>query len=197
MSKPQLVAKTWGFGKLTQAFGTAIVRTIQPVINHYTHLSSLKYLAAGTAHTITVMRPLGRTTLSAAADANQAVINLTADPGSIAGNDYVVIAKPDGTFHTGVVSSVNSLAVTLTANVPTGGFANGAIVWFMGVAGDHTNSQFDGTASTLVSHGDGISSLFGTLDDYAPMIVYSNNATAAGTLQQVSGFYSPNVPAVF
>lgn len=193
--------KDFGFGSLTQTAGTPIVRTVNPVRNAYTHITCVKYTAAGTAHTVVIMRPYAKTTLSAAAAAGQAVINITADsgvtpPGAIAANDYLVIEKPDGTFFTGLVSSVATLAITLTANVPTGGLSSGATVWFMGAPGDHTDAQYSGTASTTVTYSDDCGSVRGTINKYEPMLVYSANGTAAGTLQQVSGVYSNTVGAV-
>lgn len=193
--------KTVGYGAVTQTAGTVITRTVPPARNAYTHITCVKYTAAGTAHTVTVMRPYGKTTLSSAALAAQAVINLTADsgvtpPGAIAANDYLVIEKPDGTYHTAVVSSVAALAITLTANVPTGGFASGATVWFMGAPADHVDALFSGIASATTTYSEDVGSIRATLNKYEPMIVHSNNATAAGTLQQVSAAYSRDCSAI-
>ena len=189
--------KTFSYGKVTQTADTVITRTIPPSYNAFTHITNLKYTAAGTAHTVTVMRPLAApTTLTSAAAASQAVINVAALAGSLAANDYLVIEKPDGTYHTGIVSSVSTLAVTLTANVPSGGFASGAKVWNLGVAADHTNLVFNGIASATTTYNDYVSSVAATVFKEQPMIVYSNNATAAGTLENVSGGYSPSVSAV-
>jgi hypothetical protein len=183
------------YGKKTETADTAIVRTIPPHKTSsgdrsYTRLTSLFYRCGTTAHTLTVMRPLGTTTLSAAALAAQAVINLVADPGSIAANDYLVIEKPDGTFHTAIVSSVATLAITLTANVPTGGFASGAKVWFMGVAADQSDDVYELPASTLTKYEDAAVGFAGTAGSYEPLIVYIDNGTAAGFLQQVCAAYT-------
>lgn len=186
--------KTFGFGKVSVAFGTAITRTIPPSANLFTHLTNLKYTAAGTAHTLTVMRPLAApTTLTAAAASGQAVINVAALVGSMATNDYVVIKLSDGTYHTGVVSSVSTLAVTLTANLSAPGAAIGAKVWNLGVVGDHTNTQFNAIESVTTTYTDGVSSIVGTTAKESPMIVHSNNATATGTIENVSGGYSLTV----
>lgn len=190
------------FGKLSQTAGTAIVRTIPPMRNMFTHLAGFRYTAQGTAHVVTVMRPFGSSTLSAAAASGQAVVNITADAqagtggGALAANDYVVIEKPDGTYHTGVVSSVSTLAVTLTANVPAGGFSSGAVIWFFGVAADHTDAQFNGYASATTPYADRIGGVRGTTKKYEPLIIYSPNATAAGTLESASVVYAKDTGAV-
>ncbi|MGH7291302.1 MAG: hypothetical protein ACREJT_08835, partial [Myxococcota bacterium] len=63
--------------------------------------TALGYTCAGTAHTVTCLRPLGRTTIASAGATGQAVANFTADPGvaaayggisnAIAANDFVAI----------------------------------------------------------------------------------------------------------
>lgn len=189
------ISGTFGYGLVTATAGTVITRTLPAKKRHWTHLLFAKYIAGATAHTLTVMQALGTTTLSAAAAAGQAVVALTADPGVgtasgvIAANDYVVIEKPDGTFHTGIVSSVSGLNVTLTANVPTGGFAALAPVWFFGVIGDG-HPQYTLTASVATTLQSTIGSVVSSLRRYQPLILHSGNATNAGVLDLVSGCYS-------
>lgn len=197
--------KTFGFGKLTQSAGTAIVRTANPVggtsrRNLKTRINKIVYTAGATAHTLTIMRELGTTTLSSAAASGQAVINLTANPGTntpaggIAANDYVVIKLSDGTYQTAVVSSVSTLAVTLTGNVDSPGAAAGAKVWFMGAPGDHTNTFALASGATTTLDGSTLGRTeLGFIEatvGYSPLIAYINNASNAGTLQQMSGCWS-------
>lgn len=119
---------------------------------------------------------------------------------AIAANDYVAFQRLDGTWHVSTVASVSGLTVTLntaTPNVTGAGAAKYAMVYFFGVAAD-VNPQtglahlaFKSTASTKVEFfaQNGSSSACG-LNPYDPLIIYSGNATAAGTLNAASGFYA-------
>lgn len=145
------------YGRLTQTAGTAIVRLIQPIAGAIARLMYLVYNAGATAHTLTVMRCLGQTTVASAAAGGQQVINITADPGkysttfpngtssvadnNISANDYVVYQCADGTFVVDTVSSVSTLAITMTNNLPTGGVAAGAPFWFFGITTDTNPSD--------------------------------------------------------
>lgn len=182
-----------GRGKTTATAGTAIVVFIQGMLDKFTYLTRFSYKAGGTAHVATCMRKVAETTLAAAAAADQAVITLQADPGSIATHDHLAIKRPDGTWHHGIVQSVSGLDVTLTANVPAGGFASGARVIFYGVPGDtqHNDFKFDLNADTAVTWpagGDGILCRSSGSDE--PLILSINNVTHAGTLQHVQAHYS-------
>lgn len=198
-------AFTFGYGRKTAVADTKIDRLIDPGRGKKIKVTNLKVTVGGTAHTLTFLRPLNTTTLSAAAAAAQAVINLTADPGDysgssvadnpIAAGDYLVIEKPDGTYHLAVVSSVSTLAITLTANVPTGGFDSGATVWFLGVAADtdpHTaepHPVFTLPASGATTMADFL--IAQVLQNNAPMLAQINNATAASVLEYINGVYGP------
>lgn len=147
------------YGKLTQTAGTIITRLIEPKVNAVTRLTSLWYTCSTTAHTLTVMRPFGVTTFTAAAAASQAVVNIARDPGTysafftatptvanniLAGSDFVVYQMADGTFALDTVASVSALAVTLTTNLGTGGVAAGGKLWWYGIITD--TSPHDGKA---------------------------------------------------
>ena len=191
-----------GFGKKTETAGTIIVLTFPPKKGLKTKLSQVKVTPGATAHTLTGMIPLGKTTLSAAAAAAQTDIILTADPGpsgnGIAANDYLVILKPDQTVHVGIVSTWTSgtKTVVLTANVPTGGFSDNAEVWFLGVAGDHTDRQWACGASATTTLQDSEGGLCSTSNAYEPMMLQENNATNAGTIDLATAMYAwCNAPA--
>lgn len=180
---------TFAFGQLTATAGTIIRRTIAPKPGRKPVITKAVYTNSTTAHTLTCMQSLAQTTVASAAAAGQAVVNFTADPGSIAANDVCVIQKPDGTYETMQVSSVATLAITMTTNVPTGGFAAGAKIHFMGVAADHSaNGQLTLPVSVTTTYSDAEGGVFGGAVD-APLVVESNNATAAGTLLQLTGVY--------
>lgn len=181
-------------GYKTANAGTAIVAMIPGMKNRYTHISRIVYTTAGTPHTITMMKRVADTTLSAAAAAAQAVIVLTADPGSIAANDLLAIQKPNGSWHFGTVQSASGLNVTLTANVPTGGFSSGAKVIFYGVAADsdHSHHTILTTASAarepLPDDTDAVIMSSSGTDE--PLIVSIDNITNAGKLHSIEAFYS-------
>lgn len=202
----QILAPTFSLGRKTESAGTKIDVLVPPKRNRKTKITKVTVQVGATAHTMSFMRPFARTTLSAAALAAQAVINLTADPGdytgkstadnAIAANDYLVIEKPDGTFHVGVVSSVATLAITLTANVPTGGFSSGAKVWFLGIFTDtdpntavvHPTVTLPASGQTVLSSAHG--AVVETVGVYEPILVQVSNATNASTVEGVEGIYS-------
>lgn len=198
------------YGRLTQAANTKIVRLVEPCRGAYTALTFAEITVSTTAHILTVMKPLGSTTLTADAAASQAVISIAADPGdytgyrtsdnAIAANDYVVLEMPDGTFVADTVSSVSSLDITLTTNLPTGGMKSGSTVWFYGIETD--TNPFDALAharytlpasSTVVygnAPGEAICGFFGSNRREEPILLIIDNGTAASTLERVQVAYS-------
>lgn len=162
----------------TESAGTVIVQMVQPQADyHKMSISRLTITAVTTAQTLYVMKVLGRTTLSAAAAASQKVVNITADPGSIAANDYLAIQNDDGTWFYDIVASVSTLAITMTTNVATA-LASGNRVLFYGVHTDGhetaavpagENTWEDDVAYWASNHGE-------------PIILYLTNATNAATV---------------
>lgn len=190
----------YGFGKKTIAFGTRIQRLVPPKVGGILRITNLVYTAAGTAHLLTLARPIGRTTLSAAAAGAQAVVNLTADPGAaisnaIAANDYVAVRETDNVTRFYKVSSVSTLAITLTANLVTGAAA-GAKFWFFGILTDtdpvtgEAHPTFDGTASVTSTYTDREVGVVATLQADDPILFDSDNGTATGILAQLSFGYT-------
>lgn len=187
-----------------------------------THVTKVCYTTAGTAHQIGIMRPFNYTWTTAAAAVNQADIVLYDDPGlystnykypskhgksaavannAIAASDYVVYQLVDGTWIVDTVSSVSSLTVTLTTNIPNvsgGGVAAGAPVYFFGVIGnsDPATGQVNPQNTIAASQtrdaswtGDGFP-ICSALHVGDPLLFYSANGTNAGTLEFLQGFYS-------
>lgn len=209
-------------GGFTATAGTRIQAVVPPAPpqriglrtskNTFARLSSLIYTSGSTAHTLTVMRPIGKTTLSADAAISQAVINLAADPGvalvgptgvitkngdnALAANDLLVIECPDGTYHLAKVSSVATLAITLTANVPTGGLKSGATVWDFGITTDKdpytglAHPFFVPTVSAKTVYTDNFAGVVAALNPGDPMIIDSDNGTAAGWLEAFTVIYT-------
>lgn len=200
--------------------------TADPLVNRgIIHVTDFVYVVPTTAHLITVMRPLNYTTFSADAAAAQAVVNITADPGTyatagvykyplpngvsipstgnnvIAANDYVVFQTAAGQWVMDTVASVSTLAITLTTNLPTGGVLKGGLFYYFGISTDtdpatnEAHQAFDilaagsGTATyTLQSQGG--NNLWQTYHQGDPLIFYSSNATTAGFIELISGYYA-------
>lgn len=188
-----------------------------------THVTNLIYTTAGTAHTLRIMRPLNWCVVNGAAAINQAVINVTTDPGlyattykypmpggvstiagvadnGIAANDYVAYQLADGTWVFDKVSSVSTLAITMTTSIPNvtgGGVADGSIMFFFGAVADKDPAtgvaHFAITTTASTNNVDLLGNTpggFSTLHDGDPLFVISDNGTAAGTLIGGSGYYA-------
>lgn len=189
------------FGLKSVAFGTKINQLVQPMRRFLTRISKLVATAAGTAHTLTVLRPIGRTTASAAFASGQAVINLVADPGTtvasnaIAANDLVAVRESDGITRLYTVSSVSGLAITMTGNFTTGGAA-GADVWDFGIASDtdpytgQAHQAYNVPASATTTWSDTVGGVAASNNRDEPLLVQDSNATATGTIEQVSYAYT-------
>lgn len=198
-----------GTGGLTQTAATLIQYLIPPDRRGKTRISKVTYTDGGTAHTLTFLRPLGRTTVSAIAAAGQAVFSLTADPGvaaayggisnTIAANDFVAIrTASDGITRLYKVSSVATLAITLTGNL-TVALAVGDDVWFFGITTDTDGATgaahpklLSGAGTAAVTFEDREGGVVASLRQDEPILFNSNNATAAGTLSQLSYAYTIN-----
>lgn len=129
----------------TAAAGTVVNVLIPPKKNAFTIIQRIKYLNGGTTqgHTLTVLKPVGFTTLAATATAGQKVLNVTTDPASVyhgpgsqgvtsrvapvatSSGDYIVVGPlPDGSYFfdtastTVFYSTVTGNTFSLTNNVP-------------------------------------------------------------------------------
>jgi hypothetical protein len=179
------------FGKKTETAGTAIVRVIPPKPVRQARVRALWYDNAGTAHTITLMRPLSSSTASVAADAGQTDITVNSALPDAGGNppaagDLVIFKDVTGAWDYGEVSSYSNLVITLTANL-TSQIPAGNTIYFMGAPADHADEgQFPAKASvrTVLEN-----ILFTTVNTNQPILVHSNNGTAAGTLEMVTFDY--------
>jgi hypothetical protein len=196
-----------GDGGKTQTAGTVIQYLVPPDRRGKTRITTVVYTDTGTSHTLTFLRPLGKTTVAAAAAASQTDFVLTANPGTtaayggisngIAANDFVAIrTASDGITRLYKVSSVSTLTVTLTGNL-TVALAAGDDVWFFGAAGDTDGRSGSahpalkgGAASGDVTFTDREGGVVATFSADEPILFNSNNATNAGTLKQISWAYS-------
>lgn len=123
---------------------------------------------------------------------------------AIAASDYFVVQLKDGTFYTATVSSATTNAdgtVTLTVSaIPAAGIAAGATFWFMGVAGDtdpHYNAvnpsvlpPVTATTPFPASASGGGAPIVQSFHMESPIIVFSNNITAAGSIDQGTASYA-------
>lgn len=205
---------SYAASKLTATASTAITCIIPPHRRGRTRLTRILYRCGSTAHTITVMKALGSTTLTAAVAASGTSITLAADPGTttaagaIANSDWIAIRLDDGSVFLTTISSLSTL--TMTVNALPSAAAAGSKVWFFGVPGDHASSQtqstvatispatilkgklFLATVSVMNDWGDAGASIEQTLNIDEPLVVHSDNATAAGTFELVSGVHTTN-----
>lgn len=186
------------FGKKTETAGTVINHFYPPRQGLYTRLLQLVYTNQGTAHTITFLRPIGETVLAAAAAASQAVLELAAQPATsrgggannVAANDYLAWENDDGTFAFGAVSSVSGLAITMAASLAKAAAA-GRKVWFLGVAADvnvdgYAHPAAPAPASATTTYSDSVAGVASAIRPYDPLLVQSNNAVAAGTIERAA-----------
>lgn len=204
----------FGFGNLTQNAGTVITALCPPRKRAYTRLTGLAYTAAGTAHTLSLMKALSYTTLASAVDASGTSVTLSADPGgssfalaaavagAIADNDFVCFELDSGDYFLSIVASLSTLTFT-TGAFPSAAAA-GRRVWFFGAPGNHTGSQTTSKsitqkgfqiltiASVRNSFSDHASGLLQSNNPWEPLMLHSNNAAAAGIFDQVTGCHTVN-----
>lgn len=202
-----------GYGNTTANAGTLINLLLEPMANAATVLTKMYYYIQGANHTVTCLRPLGSTILASAAAASQAVVNLTADPGvylpanswrtannPIAIGDYVAFQYADGTYGFDTVAAVNSLAITLTNNLPTLGLLSGAPFWFFGVKTDtnpndgrpHPQIVVTQTASgiTVREFVNTETGIISSINKNEPILLQSDNLSVAGYLAEATVAYT-------
>jgi hypothetical protein len=204
MSGSPLVKGTFHKKRNTVAFGTIITQVIEPAMKGAkTRITAMDYICGGTAHTVTVMKALAKTKTTAAAVATGTALVLEAATflnQTIAANDFIVVKHTDGTYGVYLVSALTTLTVTIGAL--SADVASGSPVWIMGATGEAEHIPFLVTASVRNTYYDPIAGVVtsgyrsvygGTVyqrsgnDD--PLLIHSNNATATGILEHVSGYY--------
>lgn len=193
-------------GAKTQTAGTVITQLIQPKVGGIARVNKINYTSGSTVHTLQFLRSQGSTTTTAAAAAGDSTITvastspITSDFSSatetLAANDWIAIQSTDGTYELAKVSSVSSLTITLTATLAKAVASGAAVYAFYELARPATSAgrpaiAFYPTASTLSSIGceDHASAIVDGMVRGAPVMVHSDNATAAGYIQALSGAY--------
>lgn len=194
---------------LTAAAGTAITGLIPPRRAAFTRLTRVQYRCGSTAHTLTFLKAFGKTVLAAGVAQSGTSITLAADPGAgtpsgnLANGDWVCVELDGGGFFLSPVSSLTGLTMTVNA-LPAAAKA-GNRVWTFGVPGDHPatsqttlkpnperGSALTCTASALNDWSDVASGMCQSLEQDSPLMVHSNNATAAGTFEMAAASYTLN-----
>jgi hypothetical protein len=192
-----------GYGKLTQTAGTRIRLLVGGVGGLFTHLNNLRYTSAGTAHTLTIMRDASvAKAASALAAAGTSLVVDTAltdgDGNAIAASDVVAVKLNTGEWHLSVVTSwtANTKTIVLTTAIPAGkSVLKGAPVACYGVAGDtfHASRQLLPAVSVTTNYpvvsGDDVS-LCRSRSPGVPLLIDSDNPTAAGTLEMANVLYA-------
>ena len=184
------------WGSQTAAAGTALQRLVPPGLSTARAcVAAYAYDCGATAHTMTIMPSIMSVSVSTDAASGQAVVSLSSNPtafdGSIiAASDFISFQNEDLSYSFGKVSSIAGLNVTLTANL-TKKVLKGAVVWFHGAPGDHTDRQFTMKASTLNTFpgGDFRVHACAALDKGQPILVNVDNITAAGIWTYLAFYY--------
>lgn len=187
-----------GYGSLTASSGTELLRVCPPKANRFTRVHSWIYDCGGTAHTVTLMVPVARVKVLTDAAAGQAVVKMSQAPvgttgAKIAANDYFVVKDESGVFGAYRVNAVSGTSITIDVSIgsaDSSGFVNkliaGSFIWFFGATSLHSKRQFTMKASTVTSMPDASNGWATSPGKNEPILVHSNNATAAGTLVGLS-----------
>lgn len=186
----------------TAAAGTAIKVLVPPLAGGVSRITKVVYTSGPTGHTLTFARAIGRARATSATAAAGTVVNLNTDPNqsilsgnAIATNDWLAVREIDNVTRLYQVSSVSTLAITLTAGL-TAGVATNGDVWAFGLLGD-TDPRYGTAHPTLATTAGGTDTweetAGGVIAGHAadePIWVNSNNATNAGTLKQLAWSYT-------
>lgn len=192
-------------GYHTESAGTAIVEVIPPSGNGIVQVQRLVYTSAATAHTLYIMRACGQTTTVQGSLSGATTITLAqTDPGkattgadeTLAASDYLVWQSQTGKYFADTVSSVSGSVVTLS-NALTADVLAGANVWAFMELGRATHTQLKPAVSTTTEYigifqagipiQQGLN--FSRSGSGEPLLIISNNITAAGSIDYISGVY--------
>jgi len=190
------VTSMFAVGKHTATAGTRIRALLHATRGLFTYLTFLRYTAAATAHTLTVMRGQthARAAAAASAGATDVIVTLAMLDGAgnaLAANDLVSMELNDLSWHLGVVSAWDGGTKTITL---TGGTAipagysvpvNAQVISY-GIASDtnHATLQFTAPQSATTDFPAEQAGILARSNMRGePLIVDSDNATNAGTLE--------------
>lgn len=121
-------------------------------------------------------------------------------------SDLLGIVQPDGKLFVATVSGTTTVnadgtCTTPATAAPTGGFTAGARVFFFGVAADvnprnglahpSLNIQAAASATAYITKDCTNGEVFSALGLNEPILIHSNNATAQGWIDYISGSFGP------
>lgn len=184
------------FGTQTQTAGTIITRVVPPQIGGVRAcIGWYSYDCSTTAHTLTFLVPVDEVAVASDAASGQAVVNInrvptSADGSVIANTDFFVLQHEAGDWAVYKVSSAAGLAITMTANLSQK-VLKSSKAFFMGQPSDHPLRQFTMKASTVSQFigGDFRIRACTTPLVAQPILVHSDNSTAAGFLTGPAYYY--------
>lgn len=192
-----------GFGYKSVAFGTVINRLLPPRPSAVLRVTKLKATGANATHKVTALRSLGKTKANATSIAAATTVTLLADPSpsgnTLAANDLLAIREIDGVTRLYTVSTFVGLVVTLTAGLTAGVTASASpqcSVWMLGVAADtdprtgEAHPYFQLPAAAQDSWEDREGGIVAGIAADEPILLQHSNATATGSLDQVSYSYT-------
>lgn len=199
MSINAYISSYLGFGYHTETAATLIDTEIPGQNGKRLALVGLDYLAAATAHVLSVQHcgslAGSRTTTSALAVSGQKVINVTDAPTDPAGNatasgDIIAWQNTDGSWEFDIVDSLSTKAITITNNIQgvdagagATAIAAGGAVRIFGIVADGAVINFGLTASVVTHFDDTILAQAPFFGD--PLYVSINNATNAGFMNSL------------
>lgn len=197
---PNLGLGGGGDGKRTANAGTVILKLIRAMRNAFTRLMKFSYTAGATAHDVTVLRPIGKTTLTAAVTAGDATVYIAANPGpsgnALAANDFIALRNLSGNQEAAKVSSISGLTVILTAGTVFA-YEAGSACWDFGIITDTDPNTglahpiFAGAATATIAPADVTGAgIVETWNKDEPLLIYSGNATNAGVLDYEQHLYT-------
>jgi hypothetical protein len=192
----------FGRGQATEAAATRIRVLLPGKRRNYTYLTFLQYKSLGTAHTVTIMRGQSYTTCATAvAEAGTALVVTSAlldgAGNALAANDLVAFECVDGSWQVDIIAGwvVGTKTITLAVGPATGsgGIAVGGRVISYGIAGDSGHAAYTllPPVSATTNFPPVLSGpLARSRQKNEPIILDSDNATAAGIFMQSNVVYS-------
>jgi hypothetical protein len=188
-------------GNATAAIATVIRRLIPPFKKSWTTIFRIRYTSAGTAHTVQVRMALGVATMSTASliSATSVVLNAQPYAGRIAAVGDVVVFERllQGRFvyDLNVLTSVSSDGKTLGVAATPAAYPVNTRMWLMSKSTDTIPGYgpqeallppVSATTEFPNSAANAFGSLFTAPFEDSPLVLESDNITAAGSFNLVS-----------
>ena len=207
----RLFRGTFQGGYQTQTAATPITQIIPGVTGAIARVTNLLYRPAATAHDLFIMRPCASATAASACDGTSLVMSTTfnnplgTEVHTPANLDLILYKLDNGLWQLNTISAWSTLTATITDPGASRQINAGETVYLLGVSSDAWHTKFETTASVTNEYTDkmagiaegGLPSSLWTYGTYGnrsglgdPLLFYSGNATNAGFLRGISGYYS-------